>query len=105
MTAQCLQQCHQCHHSAYSSAIKNALFLLVSGVQCHQCHQLPITHLRMRAHAHVGLVLSRELMALMALTVSDLRKRRCSIALFGGTAMALVMALPLAHHRISGGEL
>lgn len=103
MTAQCLQQCHQCHHSAYSSAIKSGLFLLVNALQCHQCHQLPITHLRMRAHAHLGAVLSPELMALMALTVGDLRKHRSAVALFGGTALALVMALPVADPVKTGG--
>jgi hypothetical protein len=96
MTAQCHQQCHQCHHSAYSSAIKNRLFSLASALQCHQCHQIPITPLRARAHTHIGAVLSRELMALMALMASDLRKDRPAMALSDGTALALLMALPLA---------
>jgi hypothetical protein len=59
----------------------------------------------MRAHAHVGAVLSRELMALMALTLSDLRKLRCAVALFVGTALALVMALPFADQGKPGGAL
>lgn len=104
MTDQCLQQCHQCHHSAYSSAIKTWLFQQVKALQGHQCHQLPITLLRAHAYAHIGPVLSRELMALMALCLSDLRKQRSAIALFGGTALALVMALALADHNKTGGE-
>lgn len=97
MTGQCLQQCHQCHHSAYSSAIKKKLFLQVSSLQCHQCHQFPITLLRMRAYAHVSTELSRSLMALMALIVRDLRVHRFPMALSAGTALALVMALPTAN--------
>lgn len=104
MTGQCLQQCHQCHHSAYSSAIKNWVFLLVSGMQCHQCHQFPTTHLHMRTHAHVSAVLSREVMALMALVASDLRKHRFAVALSAGTALALVMALPLTNPTNHGSS-
>jgi hypothetical protein len=96
MTAQCHQQCHQCHHSAYNSATKNRLFPLVKALQCHQCHQIPITPLRARAHTHIGAVLSRELMALMALIAADLHEGRLAMALPDGTALALVMALPLA---------
>jgi hypothetical protein len=100
MTAQCHQQCHQCHHSAYSSAIKNRLFSLLSGLQCHQCHQIPITLLRARAHTHIGAVLSRELMALIA---GDLHKDRPGMALSENTALALVMALLLADQAKRGG--
>lgn len=97
MTLQCLQQCHQCHHSAYSSAIKEWLFLQVSSLQCHQCHQFPITLLRTHAYAHVGAELCRRLMALMALAARHLRVHRFPMALFVGTALALVMALPTAN--------
>jgi hypothetical protein len=103
MTAQCHQQCHQCHHSAYSSAIKKRLFSLVSVLQCHQCHQIPITLLRARAHTHIGALLSRELMALMALIAGDLHKDRPAMALSDGTALALVMALLLADQAKTGG--
>lgn len=103
MTAQCLQQCHQCHHSAYSSAIKNRLFLQVRAAQCHQCHHFPITHLRTRAHAHMGPELSLRVMALMALTARDLRVNPIPMALRAGTVVALVMALPSAKPPNPGG--
>lgn len=102
MNDQCLQQCLQCLHSAYSSAIKNLLFSQVNDLQCLQCLQLPTTQIHMRAHAHMGRLLCRELMALVALPTSELRRWADSVALSGGTAMALVMALPQTTRRISG---
>jgi hypothetical protein len=103
MTGQCLQQCLQCLHSAYSSAIKNRSFPLVNDVQCLQCLQLPTTQIHMRAHAHVSSLLCRELMALVALPARDLREQPVLRALFAGTAVALVVALPFTSCRISGG--
>lgn len=103
MNGQCLQQCLQCHHSAYNSAIKNRLFSLVKGMQCLQCLQLPTTQVHTRAHTHVGHLLCRELMALVALARRDQQKQRSLQALSAGTAGALLMALPKTTPRISGG--
>lgn len=102
MTGQCLQQCLQCLHSAYSSAIKNQSFSLVKDFQYLQCLQLPTTQLHMRAHAHVSSLLCRELMALVALPTGDLQEQPVLKALRAGTAVALVMALSFTSRLISG---
>ncbi len=103
MDSQCQQQCLQCLHSAYSSAIKNQAFLQVSGLQCLQCLQLPTTQIHMRVRAHMGRLLCREVMALMALPASELRERPILMALPVGTVLALLMALPSTYRCISDG--
>lgn len=102
MNDQCLQQCLQCLHSAYSSAYTKQLFSQVNDLQCLQCLQLPTTQIHMRAHAHMGRLLCRELMALVALTPGDLRQQLILRALPVGTALALLMALPFTDRPISG---
>lgn len=102
MNDQCLQQCLQCLHSAYSSAIKNLLFSQVNDLQCLQCLQLPTTQIHMRAHAHMGRLLCRKLMALVALPRRDQQEQPILRALSVGTAVALVMALPFTDRPISG---